>query len=269
MPILGGYKVELEGGCVVAARDLVGNAWTAGTGPRLEVRDGYIVFAEDPEGKSNWSADAPPVERLGAWRESLKYRRAATHALVLGAALVSMSLTGASALTNPVQQQHIEHSALVPGGATTDALRSAAALAREEPALAATPSQPTQTPGPSPSPTSRRTPGQGRPIIAGNGWYFPWGYCTWWVASKRSIPWGGSAIAWYPNARAMGFAEGSTPKVGAVMVTRESSVGHVAYVESVDPSGAFTVSEMNFEGFGIVSKRSFASVPSFVVGFIY
>ena len=53
------------------------------------------------------------------------------------------------------------------------------------------------------------------------------------------------------------------------MVTRESSVGHVAYVESVDPSGAFTVSEMNFEGFGIVSKRSFASVPSFVVGFIY
>jgi surface antigen len=30
------------------------------------------------------------------------------------------------------------------------------------------------------------------------------------------------------------------------MVTWESSVGHVAYVESVRPDGSFTVSEMNY-----------------------
>ena len=164
MPILGGYKVELEGGCVVAARDLVGNALTAGTGPRLEVRDGYIVFAEDPEGKSNWSADAPPVERLGAWRGSLKYRRAATHALVLGAALVSMSLTGASALTNPVQQQHIGTLRPGPGWghhrcAGGPPLRWPGRNRRSRRPPRSLP----QTPGPSPSPTPRRTPGQGPP----------------------------------------------------------------------------------------------------------
>jgi LysM repeat protein len=75
---------------------------------------------------------------------------------------------------------------------------------------------------------------------------FPWGYCTWWVASKRYIPWNGNAWEWWANARAYGFAEGQTPRPGAIMVTWESSVGHVAYVESVRPDGSFTVSEMNY-----------------------
>ncbi|HEV3233755.1 MAG TPA: CHAP domain-containing protein, partial [Candidatus Dormibacteraeota bacterium] len=83
------------------------------------------------------------------------------------------------------------------------------------------------------------------------------------------VPWMGNAIEWWPNARSFGFAEGSTPKVGAIMVTRESWYGHVAYVESVDPDGGFTVSEMNYKGFGVISQRHFSSVPSFVVGFIY
>ena len=26
---------------------------------------------------------------------------------------------------------------------------------------------------------------------------FPWGYCTWWVASKRYVPWNGNAWQWY------------------------------------------------------------------------
>lgn len=97
---------------------------------------------------------------------------------------------------------------------------------------------------------------------------FPWGYCTWWVAHKRYIPWNGNAWQWYGNAIAYGRPVGQRPVPGAVMVTWESSVGHVAYVESVN-GNSFTVSEMNFVGYGIVSYRTItvSSVP--LIGFIY
>jgi surface antigen len=52
------------------------------------------------------------------------------------------------------------------------------------------------------------------------------------------------------------------------MVTWESGVGHVAYVESVS-GGSFTISEMNYRGYGIISSRTLtpSSVP--LIGFIY
>jgi LysM repeat protein len=85
------------------------------------------------------------------------------------------------------------------------------------------------------------------PQLSGGGINrFPWGYCTWWVASKRYVPWSGNAWEWWANARAYGYAEGQTPRPGAIMVTWESSVGHVAYVESVNGDGSFSVSEMNY-----------------------
>lgn len=98
---------------------------------------------------------------------------------------------------------------------------------------------------------------------------FPWGYCTWYVASKRYIPWSGNAWQWYRNSQAYGKSTGKTPVPGAVMVTWESSVGHVAYVESVNSDGSFRVSEMNYTGYGRVSSRtvSTGSVP--LIGFIY
>ncbi len=101
------------------------------------------------------------------------------------------------------------------------------------------------------------------------GNHFSYGYCTWYVANRRPIPWYGNAIEWWPNARAYGFAEGGAPQVGAVMVTRESSAGHVAYVESVNPDGSWTVSEMNYVAWGVVSRRTirYGQVP--LVGFIY
>ncbi len=76
--------------------------------------------------------------------------------------------------------------------------------------------------------------------------HFPWGYCTWWVASKRYVPWSGNAWEWWGNARAYGYPEGQTPRPGAIMVTWESAIGHVAYVESVSADGSFAVSEMNY-----------------------
>ena len=67
----------------------------------------------------------------------------------------------------------------------------------------------------------------------------------------------------------MGYAEGQAPVVGAVMVTRESSVGHVAYVESVGPDGTWTVSEMNYVAWNVTSRRTLRPGQTSVVGFIY
>ncbi|MEI7818500.1 MAG: CHAP domain-containing protein [bacterium] len=78
-----------------------------------------------------------------------------------------------------------------------------------------------------------------------NGYSF--GYCTWYVASRRGIPtnWG-NASTWYYNAAASGYGVGSTPRAGAVAWENGN---HVAYVESVG-NGTVTVSEMNFWGNG-------------------
>lgn len=97
---------------------------------------------------------------------------------------------------------------------------------------------------------------------------FPWGYCTWWVAHKRNVPWSGNAWQWYGNAIAYGRPVGGTPVPGAIMVTWESGWGHVAYVESVS-GGSFTVSEMNYAGYGIVSTRTITTSSVPLIGFIY
>ena len=70
---------------------------------------------------------------------------------------------------------------------------------------------------------------------------FPAGWCTWYVATKRSVTWRGDAGYWYANASAQGYPVGPTPKVGAIMVTWESWAGHVAYVEAVNPDGSWVV----------------------------
>jgi surface antigen len=99
--------------------------------------------------------------------------------------------------------------------------------------------------------------------------HFAFGYCTWYVATKRNIPWRGNAIDWWANAHAAGYAEGQAPVVGAIMVTRESVWGHVAYVESVNPDGSWTVSEMNYRAWDLVDKRIVRPGRTPVVGFIY
>jgi surface antigen len=129
-------------------------------------------------------------------------------------------------------------------------------------------------------PSSRAAPATGPSWAIGsvsgaaNG--FTYGYCTWWVAHKRTVPWRGNAYQWWWNARAFGFAEGSGPRVGAIMVmgiSGTSPEGHVAYVESVNSNGAFLVSEMNWwgvrgGGWGRVDYRTVTSMRG-VLGFIY
>ncbi|MHB8510243.1 MAG: COG3942 and LysM peptidoglycan-binding domain-containing protein [Candidatus Dormibacteria bacterium] len=98
--------------------------------------------------------------------------------------------------------------------------------------------------------------------------HFPYGYCTWYVSTKRNVPWMGDARQWFGNAQAYGYATGQTPRVGAIMVTRESGWGHVGYVEAVDGS-CWTVSEMNYRGFGIVDTRHVCPGQVPLIGFIY
>ncbi|HVB77586.1 MAG TPA: CHAP domain-containing protein [Candidatus Nitrosotalea sp.] len=98
---------------------------------------------------------------------------------------------------------------------------------------------------------------------------FFYGECTWYVYNRRPVPWLGNAYQWFGNAQAYGYATGMTPRPGAIMVTWESSLGHVAYVESVNPDGSWVVSEMNWKGFGIVDYRTIKPGGVPLIGFIY
>lgn len=98
--------------------------------------------------------------------------------------------------------------------------------------------------------------------------HFPWGWCTWYVASRRYVPWSGDAHDWYYNAQAYGRSVGRTPVAGSIMVTWESGWGHVAYVESVS-GNTFTVSEMNYVAWGRVSSRTITTSQVPLIGFVY
>lgn len=97
---------------------------------------------------------------------------------------------------------------------------------------------------------------------------FPWGWCTYYVASKRSIPWSGNANTWLAGAKFYGYLTGTIPEVGAVVVMNESWLGHVGLVEDVS-GNEITISEMNYIGFGIVSSRKVAVNYPAIKGYIY
>ncbi len=80
------------------------------------------------------------------------------------------------------------------------------------------------------------------------------GYCTWYVKNRRSdLPNNlGNAITWVSRAAAQGLSTGSTPTDGAV----GQQGNHVVFVESVNGDGTVTISEMNFEGWNVVSSRT-------------
>ena len=101
------------------------------------------------------------------------------------------------------------------------------------------------------------------------GHIFPYGYCTWYVAQYKYVPWGGNAGTWLYNARAYGAKTGKTPKVGSILVTSESWYGHVAIVESVNGNGTITIKEMNYKGFAVASKRTLSTSSRVIKGYIY
>ncbi len=98
---------------------------------------------------------------------------------------------------------------------------------------------------------------------------FPKGYCTWYVAQKVRVPWGGNAKNWLTNAKAYGAVISNTPAVGAIVVTTENKrYGHVAYIEQVEAE-RFLVSEMNYEKFGKMNYRWISNNSKVIRGFIH
>jgi surface antigen len=86
------------------------------------------------------------------------------------------------------------------------------------------------------------------------------GYCTWYAKNRRpDLPNNlGNANTWVSRASAQGLSTGSTPRVGAI----GQQGMHVVYVEQVHGDGTITVSEMNWNGWNVISSRR-ASASSF------
>lgn len=104
---------------------------------------------------------------------------------------------------------------------------------------------------------------------AGTGHRFPYGYCTWFVAQKRYVPWGGNAGTWLYHAKAAGYKTGKAPQKGAIVVTTENRYyGHVALVEKISKD-TITVSEMNYIGFAKTSRRTIPLNSRVIKGYIY
>ena len=101
---------------------------------------------------------------------------------------------------------------------------------------------------------------------------FPYGQCTWYVATRRDVSWGGNAWAWYAAAAGI-RPEGHVAVEGAIAVFDTGWAGHVAYVEHVNPDGSFVVSEMNFYGngggWGRIDRRTIPADARWILGFIY
>jgi len=102
------------------------------------------------------------------------------------------------------------------------------------------------------------------------GHWYPWGWCTYYAAKKRGgVGWSGNAREWLANAKRAGYKTGHKAKEGAILQTNESWYGHVAYVEKVYPDNSFDISEMNYKGFGIISRRHIKAGDKRIMGFVY
>jgi N-acetylmuramoyl-L-alanine amidase len=118
-----------------------------------------------------------------------------------------------------------------------------------------------------------RAPGSLPMIVSSHGSdTFPFGQCTYYVASRRDVTWGGNAWAWFENANGL-RPEGHVPVEGSIVVFHDGWFGHVALVDTVNPDGSFIVSEMNFwangGGWGRVDRRTIGGNDRSITGFIY
>lgn len=94
------------------------------------------------------------------------------------------------------------------------------------------------------------------------------GQCVDWAAHMRPdlVARGvtGNANYWDDSARAAGVLVNNSPSAGAIFQTDSGWVGHVGYVESVNPDGSIVVTEMNY---GYTPYRVVRStIPASAVG---
>jgi surface antigen len=101
-------------------------------------------------------------------------------------------------------------------------------------------------------------------VYGSNGYDF--GYCTWYVATRISVPsnWG-NADTWDNLAPLSGWTVSTVPKVGAIAQTDRGAEGHVAYVEAVSADGSqIKFSDMNgLAGWGRVGYSGWVSASTF------
>jgi len=106
--------------------------------------------------------------------------------------------------------------------------------------------------------------GGSAPIYGYNG--YDYGYCTWYVASRISVPtnWG-NANTWDNLAPLSGWSVSTVPSPGAIAQTDRGAEGHVAIVEAVSPDGTqIKFSDMNgIAGFGRVGYSDWMPVSTF------
>ncbi len=108
--------------------------------------------------------------------------------------------------------------------------------------------------------------GGGAAIYGYNG--YDYGYCTWYVANRISVPanWG-NASTWDNLAPSAGWSVSNTPVVGGIGQTDYGGggAGHVAYIEAVSADGSMIkYSDMNgIAGFGRVGYSDWVPIDHF------
>lgn len=106
-----------------------------------------------------------------------------------------------------------------------------------------------------PAQNKPRSSGAGLSSSSGNKYIA--GYCTWYVKNRRpDLPNNlGNANTWVMRALSQGLSTGSSPRVGAV----GQQGMHVVVVDRVNSDGTVLVSEMNYQGFNVISSRTVAA----------
>jgi surface antigen len=106
---------------------------------------------------------------------------------------------------------------------------------------------------------------------------YAWGNCTWWVFIRRfqigdSIPntWGNATNWAYASGRD-GYLVDHHPTPGSIMQISgvDYGLGHVAFVESVDPDGTWHISEMNVQGLDVVDNKAEPASAAAYYSFIH
>ncbi|MBL0846964.1 LysM peptidoglycan-binding domain-containing protein [Mammaliicoccus fleurettii] len=110
-----------------------------------------------------------------------------------------------------------------------------------------------------------------RPSSGGGNNLYTSGQCTYYAFSKRpdiGNTWG-NANNWANAAAQSGYTVNNNPSAGAILQSTAGGYGHVAYVDKVNSDGSIQVSEMNYQGVGIVSSRTISASAAGAYNYIH
>jgi surface antigen len=113
-----------------------------------------------------------------------------------------------------------------------------------------------------------------KPAVAAD--LYEYGNCTYWAALRRieigkPIPntWG-DAHTWDDRAKRDGYLVDNIPTDGSIMETDAGDLGHVAFVEFVNPAdGSWTISEMNVIGWDELDQKTLPAAAAKNFNFIH